>query len=93
MPSPARRSLGRVSHAVRVAGQAIELLKTGVILFPRPEAAALLKPYPRAHVIGPAYWIYELQDFSDPVHLNIPGAERYSKQLAALFQGQLASRH
>lgn len=57
------------------------------------EAAAVLKSYPRAHVIGPAYWIYELQDFSDPVHLNIPGAERYSKQLAALFQGQLASRH
>jgi len=32
-----------VSHAVRVAGQAIELLNTGVIIFPRPEAAYLLE--------------------------------------------------
>jgi hypothetical protein len=32
-----------MSHAVRVAGQAIELLDHGRITFPRPEAAALLK--------------------------------------------------
>lgn len=31
-----------LSHAVRVARQAIELLETGAILFPRPEAAHLL---------------------------------------------------
>lgn len=31
-----------VSHAVRVAGQAIELLDTGRITFPRPDAAYLL---------------------------------------------------
>jgi hypothetical protein len=31
-----------VSHAVRVAGQAIELLETGHITFPRPDAAYLL---------------------------------------------------
>lgn len=32
-----------VSHAVRVAGQAIELLSTGRITFPRPDAAYLLQ--------------------------------------------------
>lgn len=32
-----------VSHAVRVARQAIELLETGVITFPRPDAAELLE--------------------------------------------------
>jgi len=31
-----------MSHAVRVAGQAIELLETGHITFPRPDAPALL---------------------------------------------------
>lgn len=30
-----------LSHAVRVAGQAIELLRTGYVIFPRPEAAHL----------------------------------------------------
>ena len=32
-----------MSHAVRVAGQAIELLDTGKITFPRPDAALLLE--------------------------------------------------
>jgi len=32
-----------MSHAVRVAGQAVELLNNDTITFPRPEAAALLK--------------------------------------------------
>jgi hypothetical protein len=31
-----------LSHAVRVGGECIELLKTGYIVFPRPEAAHLL---------------------------------------------------
>lgn len=31
-----------LSHAVRVARQAIELLRTGVVIFPRPEAGHLL---------------------------------------------------
>jgi hypothetical protein len=55
------------------------------------EAVRQLSPFPRAHVIGPAYWIYEAQYFSDPVHLNIQGADRYSKQLAALFKSWLSS--
>jgi len=32
-----------VSHAVRVARQALELLQTGIITFPRPDAAELLQ--------------------------------------------------
>lgn len=32
-----------LSHAVRVSGEALELLKTGHITFPRPDAALLLK--------------------------------------------------
>jgi hypothetical protein len=70
--------------------------REGEFALPPPidaEAVRLLAPYPRVHVIGPAYWTYELQAFSDPVHLNIPGAERYSKQLATLFKGWLDSRH
>jgi len=55
------------------------------------EAANILRTYKRAHVIGPAYWIYETREFSDPVHLNPEGAERYTRQLAALFQHSLAS--
>ncbi|SFK13635.1 hypothetical protein [Methylocapsa palsarum] len=56
------------------------------------ESVKALKSFPRVHVVGPAYWIYDLAEFSDPVHLNMHGAERYSKQLAALFQGQIAAR-
>lgn len=55
------------------------------------EAAKILRSYKRAHVVGPAYWLYEAQEFSDPVHLNRQGAERYTKQLAAVFQHSLVS--
>ncbi|MDB5512453.1 MAG: hypothetical protein JWR08_1936 [Enterovirga sp.] len=47
--------------------------------------ARRLSAFPRIHVVGPAYWTYPPGEFSDPVHLNGPGAARYTHQLAELF--------
>lgn len=57
------------------------------------EAARRLASFSRAHVVGPAYLLLDLQYFSDPVHLNIRGAEQYSRRLAALFEDWLVSGH
>jgi hypothetical protein len=56
------------------------------------DATAAMKPYPRVHVIGPAYWVYPVSQFSDPIHLNMRGADRYSKDLARSFADWLGSR-
>lgn len=72
------------------------VLRRGEFAEPPPtdlDAALLLKPHPRAHVIGPPYLIYDPAEFSDPVHLNIPGANRYSKQVATLFRDWLNREH
>lgn len=49
------------------------------------EATMALKPYPRVHIVGPTYWVYPASEFSDPTHLNVGGADRYSKELAQSF--------
>jgi len=36
-------------------------------------------------IIGPDYWTYPPADFSDPVHLNPRGADRYTRELAQLI--------
>ena len=53
------------------------------------EATMALKPYPRVHVIGAAYWLYPASEFSDPTHLNVGGGDRYSKELARSFASWL----
>ena len=47
--------------------------------------AEALDPYPRFHALGPDYYRYENRYFSDAVHANRKGAERYTGQLAGLF--------
>lgn len=67
-----------VSHAVRVARQAIELLATGRITFPRPDAAELLeikkglRPYAEVSVMLERL-VADVQvasDLSDPPHAS-----------------------
>lgn len=53
------------------------------------DAAAKLAAYPRVRVVGPAYWLQPVSEFSDPVHLNVPGADVYSDRLAALLRPTL----
>jgi hypothetical protein len=57
---------------------------------PAPDADAhrdtALSHHSDVRVIGPDYWVYPPSDFSDPVHLNPRGADRYTRDLAQLMQ-------
>ena len=44
---------------------------------------------PNFRSIGPPYLLYPPALFSDPVHLNPAGAERYSRELARIFRDSL----
>ncbi|WP_395664251.1 hypothetical protein [Methylocella sp.] len=52
-----------------------------------------LRPFPNAHVLGPAYWLYEPKEFSDPVHLNPAGAQKYTSGLADLVGRAAMGEH
>jgi hypothetical protein len=41
---------------------------------------------PGERVIGPDYWVYPPDQFSDPVHMNPKGAAAYTRQLAQLMK-------
>jgi hypothetical protein len=44
-----------------------------------------LSDHSSIRIIGPDYWVYPTADFSDPVHLNPRGAERYTRDMAQLI--------
>ncbi|WP_395697858.1 hypothetical protein [Methylocella sp.] len=56
-----------------------------------PELAPLASAYPRVSVVGPPYLRYDVRYFSDPVHLNVEGADLYSRELARLVKDRLAA--
>lgn len=41
---------------------------------------------PFVAAVGPNYWLYSPTAFSDPVHMNMQGAEAYSKRLATFLK-------
>ena len=45
-----------------------------------------LEPYPRFGVAGPDYYLLSNEFFSDPVHLNRQGAQRYTRELSHLLE-------
>ncbi len=47
--------------------------------------ADVLADFPRFHVLGPDYFRYGNRYFSDSLHVNREGAERYTKQIYDLF--------
>ena len=55
------------------------------------EMIATLRPFDRIRVLGPPYLLYEPSAFSDPVHLNMSGAERYTREIAALFRTMMTA--
>jgi hypothetical protein len=55
------------------------------------EMIASLRRFDRIRVLGPPYLLYEPSAFSDPVHLNTSGAERYTRQIAALFRTMMTA--
>jgi len=50
------------------------------------ELIAKLRRFNRIRILGPPYLLYEPSAFSDPVHLNTSGAERYTREIATLFR-------
>ncbi len=69
-------------------------VRPGELAVPPEEDKSLsdrLKSFPQIHVVGPAYWIFELKYFSDPVHLNPDGAAVYSKRLADLLKPEFGN--
>jgi hypothetical protein len=40
-------------------------------------------------IVGPDYWLFANQYFSDPVHLNPSGARKYTERLWELLEGEL----
>jgi hypothetical protein len=45
-----------------------------------------IEEHSSVRLIGPDYWLYPPADFSDPVHLNPIGADRYTRDLARLMR-------
>jgi hypothetical protein len=62
-------------------------------LAPAPDlnssAVAALRPFSRFKVLGPDYYIFGRQYFSDLLHLNPSGARQYTTMLARLVAGEL----
>jgi len=64
-------------------------LRKGEAAAPVPEDQArssIVSSSARVRLIGPDYWVYPASSFSDPVHLNPPGASIYTRDLADLFR-------
>lgn len=60
---------------------------------PNIVSSTAVKNISRVVVLGPDAWFYENRYFSDPVHLNPRGAERYTRELAELFSAHLGIKN
>lgn len=61
--------------------------RTGEVAPPEPMGADVVTALPTVpgfYVAGPARWLFEPSDYSDPIHLNREGAALYSRRLAEI---------
>lgn len=65
-----------VPHAIRI-GQAAAMPDQG---------REVISASPYVASVGPHYWALPVSNFSDPVHMNVPGSERYTRQLAEFLK-------
>jgi hypothetical protein len=57
----------------------------------RNSGAASMPGWPQFAIAGEDYWLMPPRYFSDPIHVNVTGAEAYSARLASLLAPQLQS--